>query len=63
MLANTFTTKNVYSGWYDRQRVIIKRLGHDFELQNMDFHICETMKTDKNCIDEASKIAVKILLF
>lgn len=61
LLANTFTTKNVYSGWYGHQRVIIKRLGHDFELQNMDANICKAMKTENNCVDQMKSVVFRVL--
>jgi len=40
-IVNSFTTKNVYRGSLDSVDVIMKRLGHDSELQEMDSKMCK----------------------
>lgn len=48
--SNLINAKNVYVANFNNKKVIIKKLGHKWELQNIDKIICETKNiTDDDC--------------
>ncbi|KAJ1531008.1 hypothetical protein ONE63_005840 [Megalurothrips usitatus] len=60
LLANALATKNVFSGSLGHQRVIVKRLGDNSELQQMDKNICHTMGINANCGIKMKEVVFRI---
>ncbi|CAG2057558.1 unnamed protein product [Timema podura] len=48
-LLNVLGSKNVMFGTYERNQIVLKKLGHSWELEKLDDKICKELKLNADC--------------
>lgn len=49
IFTNYFSVKNVFYGEYKNNNVVLKKMGHNWELYNLDVYICKNNNLNENC--------------